>query len=203
MKQVTDSSQLLAHQVELSGEVGATLHIEPNDNPRAGEPAVTWFALVTEGGRPVPLAACDCDLAVYALPRQPGDAPVDEPDLRPLSAEGYQAIPSAEINFPAVGEYELLLTGSATGDPEFEPFELGFNVLVARGAQGETPSAGTAATAEAETTETAAPTESVAVSPKVVGVEPGPSALIIVASILALGVVIGSLAYLLLRKKTN
>ncbi len=197
--------QLLAHQVELSGEVGATLHIEPADNPRAGEPSVTWFALVTQGGRPVPLAACDCTLAVYTLPRQSDDAPVSEPVLSPLSAEGYEAIPSAEITFPAVGEYELLLTGSATGDPAFEPFELSFDVLVARGAQSD-PSVETTAEPSAESelpAATSEATESV-VEPSTgepvasEGFSPWP-----LIGVLLLGAIIGGVAYMALRNKIS
>ena len=33
-----------AHQVKVADDVGATLHIEPNDTPRAKEASQAWFA---------------------------------------------------------------------------------------------------------------------------------------------------------------
>ncbi|MEL6138583.1 MAG: hypothetical protein AAFQ61_02990 [Cyanobacteria bacterium J06626_23] len=197
-----DTHQLLAHQVELSGEVGGTLHIEPTDNPRAGEPAVTWFALVKAGGEPVPLAACDCELVVYALPRQPDDSPLSQPDLAPLSAEGFKAIPSAEITFPAVGEYELLLTGSAIGEPVFEPFELSYEVLVARGSQATIDAEPVSETAEQveDAVAVAQPSETVAVQP-VVEENAGLGSTFWLSGLFAFGLIVGGIVYLVTRGK--
>ncbi|MEM8805980.1 MAG: hypothetical protein AAGF01_08130 [Cyanobacteria bacterium P01_G01_bin.38] len=120
----------MAHKVELDGSVGATLHIEPNDTPRAGESALTWFALAKRGGESVPLADCDCQLAVFSKSES---EPVLEPELKAVSAEGYKDIPGADINFPQVGAYELVLTGAPINDEGFEAFELRFPVTVAAG----------------------------------------------------------------------
>ncbi|NJL42274.1 MAG: hypothetical protein HC935_00390 [Pseudanabaena sp. SU_2_4] len=62
-----------AHQVEISSDVGATLHIEPDDKPKAGQPTQVWFALTTKGGQVIPLSACDCQLnsTVSARGHQP------------------------------------------------------------------------------------------------------------------------------------
>ncbi|NEQ96355.1 MAG: hypothetical protein F6K30_06465, partial [Cyanothece sp. SIO2G6] len=101
----------VAHQVEIAGDVGGTLHIEPNDTPRAGEEALTWFALTKRGGQTIPLSSCDCSLAVYAQPYREGDEAIATPSLRAVSAEGYNGIPAADILFPTPGAYELVLTG--------------------------------------------------------------------------------------------
>ena len=45
-----NSTSVLAHEVEVSGDVAATFHLEPNHNPRAGETAKVWFALTRRGG---------------------------------------------------------------------------------------------------------------------------------------------------------
>ncbi|MEM9904999.1 MAG: hypothetical protein AAF921_08250 [Cyanobacteria bacterium P01_D01_bin.44] len=121
---------LLAHKVELDGTIGATLHIEPNDTPRAGEPALTWFALTKRGGASVTLTDCDCQLAVFS---QSESEPVLEPELKAVNAEGYEDIPGADINFPSVGAYELVLTGAPVSGDGFEAFELRFSVTVAAG----------------------------------------------------------------------
>ncbi|ASC70922.1 hypothetical protein XM38_018700 [Halomicronema hongdechloris C2206] len=70
---------------------------------------------------------CQCQLTLYD---QGGEALLT-PDLRPLSVEDYEAIPSATITFPAVGTYELVLEGQAQDPGAFPPFELAFPVTVA------------------------------------------------------------------------
>jgi len=128
----------LAHQVQRTTDVAGTLHIEPNDVPRAAEPTQVWIALTRRGGAVVPLADCRCQLGLYADPYQPGDDPLQMPPLEPVSAEGYAQIPGAEVVFPAVGTYTLVLTGKPGADTEFTPFEFTFPVTVAAGAVAET-----------------------------------------------------------------
>jgi len=45
-----------AHTVKISGDVAAVFHIEPEHNPRAGKPSLTWFAL-TRGRTVDPVTA--------------------------------------------------------------------------------------------------------------------------------------------------
>ncbi|MGM3306223.1 hypothetical protein ACSQ6I_09610 [Anabaena sp. WFMT] len=122
-----------AHTVKIAGDVGGTIHIEPNDNPRAGEPAQTWFALTRKGGKVLPLKECNCQLAIYAEPHTPGEPALLEPDLIPVQAERYQGIPGAEITFPKPGVYELQLKGKPVTEANFRPFELKFQVTVTAG----------------------------------------------------------------------
>ncbi len=124
---------LIAHQVEFAADVGGTLHIEPADNPTAGEPVVAWFALNRRGGEPLPLSDCNCTLAVYAQPRQPQDEPLLRPDLTPIAAENNRDIPSARFVFPQIGQYELVIAGEPVPGNSFEPFEISYEVLVATG----------------------------------------------------------------------
>ncbi|HIK42979.1 hypothetical protein [Thermoleptolyngbya sp. M55_K2018_002] len=121
-----------AHQVQVSGEVGGTVHIEPRDNPRAGVASQAWFALARRGGQTIPLSACTCQLEVYARPRRQGDAPILSPTLQAVSAEGRQGIPGATVTFPRAGAYELVLRGRPVTSGTFTPFELRFPVTVAR-----------------------------------------------------------------------
>ena len=127
-----------AHKIETAGDVGATLHIEPNDTPRAGEAAQTWFALTRKGGKVIPLTECNCELAVYSEPRKAGEAPLSQPTLQPISAERYQGIPGAKITFPQPGAYQLELTGKPSNGASFQPFELKFDVTVAAGTRKAT-----------------------------------------------------------------
>jgi hypothetical protein len=130
----------MAHKVEVSGDVGGTSHIEPNDNPRAGTPSLAWFALTQKGGTLIPLENCNCQLAVYAEPRATNPSPIQQPTLTGVSVEGYEGIPGAEITFPQVGAYMLVISGSAIAPATFQPFELQFPVTVVAGQPSASPS---------------------------------------------------------------
>jgi hypothetical protein len=134
----TTSWDASAHKVQTAADVGATLHIEPNDNPRAGEPAKTWFALTRKGGKVIPLAECNCKLAVYAEPHVKGEPALIEPTLQPVAAERYRGIPGANIIFPKPGAYQLQLSGKSVSG-SFQPFNFKFNVTVATGTTTSTP----------------------------------------------------------------
>ncbi len=121
-----------AHKVEIQKDVGATIHIEPNDAPRAGETALTWFALTLKGGKIIPLDACNCKLSIYSQTSTQG-APVQQPILKAVSQERYKGIPGADITFPAAGAYQLQLQGSPKAGANFSPFELKFDIDVAPG----------------------------------------------------------------------
>lgn len=128
-----------AHKVKIAEDVGATLHIEPNDNPRAGEPAQAWFALTRKGGKAIPLAECNCQLSVFSEPRKPDESALLKPSLKSVVAEKYQGIPGADITFPKVGAYQLELTGKPVNGEGFKPFEFKFDVTVAAGTSQSTP----------------------------------------------------------------
>ena len=145
-----ESQQAIAHKVEVVGEVGATLHIEPNDTPRAGEEVLAWFALTQRGGQVIAEADSRCDLVIYAQPRPSNAAPILTPALTAVDAEGYQDIPGARVTFPNVGAYTLLLSCMPEQAGDFDPFELDFEVTVAAGQAVSAPPSREAAEAEAE-----------------------------------------------------
>lgn len=127
------ATPIQAHKVQVTQDVGGTLHIEPNDTPRAGESALTWFALTRKGGRVIPLEQCNCQLSVYAEPLAANEAPILTPSFKAVSAEQYQDIPAAEIQFPQPGTYQLQLSGTPKAGGDFQAFELMFEVTVATG----------------------------------------------------------------------
>ncbi|MEH2362239.1 MAG: hypothetical protein V7K58_21525 [Nostoc sp.] len=135
---ITNVYPVAAHQVEVAADVGATLHIEPNDNPSAGEPSQAWFALTRRGGKVIPLSQCNCRLAVYAKPYAAGEPPLLEPALEPVTAERYKGVPGAEVVFPKPGLYELQLNGKPVSGARFKPFKLKFEVTVAGGSTENT-----------------------------------------------------------------
>ncbi|MDZ8187556.1 MAG: hypothetical protein RMX96_22235 [Nostoc sp. ChiSLP02] len=130
---ITNIDSAAAHKVEVARDVGGTLHIEPNDNPRAGETTQAWFALTKRGGKVIPLSQCNCRLSVYAEPYATGEPALLEPTLKPVEVERYRGIPGAELVFPKPGIYQLQLNGKPTSGAKFKPFEFKFEVTVAGG----------------------------------------------------------------------
>ena len=126
-------SPAIAHNIKTDKDVGATFHIEPNHNPRAGETNRAWFALTRQGGKQIPLAQCDCQLAVYAQGKAATNSPVLTPALKAISTEQYQGIPGADIVFPQPGIYELKISGSPKSGEDFQPFKLSYTVTVSSG----------------------------------------------------------------------
>jgi len=122
-----------AHKIEVAGDVAGTWHVEPNHNPKAGEPARVWVALTRQGGQILPLDQCDCKLAIYPEPHTEGSSPLLEPALKAISAEQYQGIPGADVIFPKIGAYTLELSGTPVAGANFRPFKMNYTVTVASG----------------------------------------------------------------------
>jgi hypothetical protein len=125
------AAPVLAHEVKISGDVGTTFHIEPNDQPKAGVPSKAWFALTHKGGAIIPLSQCNCQLAVYPMPHEEGKTrPLMKPTLSALNVERYKGVPGTIITFPKPGTYELELTGTAKPGANFKPFQFSYQVIV-------------------------------------------------------------------------
>lgn len=128
------ASKAEAHKVQVTDYVGAILHIEPNDTPRAGEPSQAWFALTRKGGAAISLEEYYCQLVVYAEPYVLGDTPVLKPDITTITADRYrQGILGTILNFPNPGGYQLELSGTPVSLQHLQPFNLKFKVTVVVG----------------------------------------------------------------------
>jgi hypothetical protein len=119
-----------SHKVKTDAQVGATIHFEPDDRPKAEEPTKVWFALTKKGGTAIPLKDCQCQLQIKQLP---GNQKLATPQLQAINAEKYQDIPSATVLFPKPGAYILELTGQSVKPGDFQPFKLEFDATVAVG----------------------------------------------------------------------
>lgn len=127
------ATPVAGHTVKVAGDVAATFHVEPNHNVIAGKPSLAWFALTRRGGQPIPLAQCNCQLAVYPEPYKEGSQPLMKPNLKPVSIQQYQGIPGADITFPQAGIYQLELSGRPKARASFQPFVLRYEVTVQPG----------------------------------------------------------------------
>jgi hypothetical protein len=119
----------IAHEVRTSQNVGATIHIEPNDRPIAGQKSTIWIGLTKRGGEIIPYAKCNCRMEVRSL----SDRSIKFTVANPLAIiERYLGLPSLEVTFPQVGRYELKLSGSPRDGEDFAPFELTFTTNVGK-----------------------------------------------------------------------
>jgi hypothetical protein len=109
-----------AHTLETESTVGALLHIDPNDEPVAGEPATIYIELQDKSGKLTP-GNCNCHLVILFGEKQIFANPVFQSGAVSLSTQ-------ASFVFPEPGAY----TVSIDGEPktEIEPFDLDFPVQV-------------------------------------------------------------------------
>lgn len=115
-----------AHDLKANSKVGALMHIQPDDSPQAGKAAVTWFGLVKRGGESVPLAKCDCRLAIYSGKQAKGKALI-VPTLREGKIEepvGTNTRLVADVTFPKPGAYTMVLSGKPKAGGHFDAFTL-------------------------------------------------------------------------------
>lgn len=120
------SSTATAHQHMMVGDVQATVHLEPDDSPYAGQPSFTWVHLSDANGDTIPLVDCACSLVVYDSQNQP----IANPQLSESEVEGHESPMTTNITFPDAGTYQLVFTGQPKAENAFEPFELTVPITV-------------------------------------------------------------------------
>ncbi|APB34748.1 hypothetical protein GlitD10_2414 [Gloeomargarita lithophora Alchichica-D10] len=117
-----------AHTVQRAGNVAALWHVEPNHNPRAGQPAQVWVALTRRGGNPIFNREVACTLAIRQEPQ--GNLLLTTP-LRGINVERYRDTPAAQVTFPQPGRYQLRLTCQPKA-ANLKPFEFSYPITVGR-----------------------------------------------------------------------
>lgn len=122
------TQQSSAHQANSSETVNATIHLDPDDRPRAGQPSLTWFLLTQPNGDIISPSTCLCEVTVYNATDEAiaHDLPLSSIELEGHQAKGHQAI-STMITFPAPGDYTVVLSGQSK-DGSFDMFILEFPV---------------------------------------------------------------------------
>jgi len=116
---------LAVNQIKTTETIAATIHLDPGNEPRAGQASLTKFVLTHSQGQPVPPSNCDCQIAIYNADNQ---LVMRDLPLSAVQTTGQQSI-STIITFPTPGAYRLVLTGHSHNG-SFEPFVLNFPVTV-------------------------------------------------------------------------
>ena len=119
------SESSYGHELVTDKNVGALMHIEPNDDPKVGVSSRVWFDLVRKGGQKISLDECDC---VFSLYKGTARTPVVSLMLTESKAEETKSVLSAQVTFPERGAYRLVLSGKPRGKKIFDPFTLRWTV---------------------------------------------------------------------------
>ncbi|HSX02914.1 MAG TPA: hypothetical protein VLI05_06420 [Candidatus Saccharimonadia bacterium] len=120
-----------AHTLEADGAIKALLHINPDDEPTAGQKTGLWFSL-TDSEHKFTAAACDCRLVI-----KDGDRTLMD---RPITAQEAPRTSMLEVvyTFPRPVVYDITLQSKPRQAGEFQPFSLAYDVRVGRGAAPST-----------------------------------------------------------------
>jgi hypothetical protein len=116
-------SAALAHVVKSEGSIGAILHVDPGDEPAAGEQSTIFLEFKDTAGK-LNLSNCDCRIVIK----------VGDKEILNQSFEGAEnsllsgVIP---VTFPEKNIYIMTVTGTPKLADEFSPFKLEYDIRVA------------------------------------------------------------------------
>lgn len=112
-----------AHELQTDGNIGAILHINPDDNPKSGGPTPFYLAFHDKSDQ-FSLASCDCTLTVEQNGRTIATQAL-EPTYRTTSENTF--------TFTEPDVYKLKVTGQPKQAGAFQPFKLTYTLRVAAG----------------------------------------------------------------------
>lgn len=110
-----------AHTLKVDGSIGVVLHVDPEDDPVAGETATFYFDIKDKQGK-FSVNNCDCVAAVL-------QEEVIKEKVR------LSSVPSIQYIFPSTGIYKIELKGAPLQDGAFQAFDVRFDQRVAKGQQ--------------------------------------------------------------------
>lgn len=116
-----------SHFVKSDSGIGAVLHVDPGDDPIAGEPSKIIFEFKDIENR-FDLSNCDCKIVVTGEGKE-----ILSQSLKPVALD--QKLSSVTpIIFPEKNIYKLKVTGKSY-QTDFTDFELNYDVRVAKDSQ--------------------------------------------------------------------
>ncbi|HVV25710.1 MAG TPA: hypothetical protein VHC21_01615 [Candidatus Saccharimonadales bacterium] len=112
-----------AHVLKVDGDIGAVLHINPDDNPTTGGSTDYILSFDDDSGR-FSLPKCNCDVSIIQAGKTIATKPlVDSSDQ--VSENHY--------TFPAPAVYIMRFTGTPKTPGAFQPFTLDYEERVTNG----------------------------------------------------------------------
>lgn len=112
-----------AHVLKTDGDIGAVLHINPDDNPISGQSTDYVLSFRGTNGR-FNLSGCRCEVVFSKDGKTTA--------TRPLTMETEQ-ISNDHYTFPAPGVYRMRIVGSPLHTGDFQSFTLDYTIRVSGG----------------------------------------------------------------------
>jgi hypothetical protein len=112
-----------AHQLKIDGSMGVTIHIDPDDEPRAGTESKIYVTFEDSSGRfnPANPSNCICTLTIFSGEQQVVQLPV-------VNGGAYAQL---RYTFPTSGKYTAVVEGKPTGEGQrFGAFKTSYEYYV-------------------------------------------------------------------------
>lgn len=120
-------SGVSAHILETNGNIGAVLHIDPDDDPIAGQQAGFFFEFKDKQNKFDP-KLCDCTFIISEQGKQ-----IFSQDL--FASNSTPSLDNASVfyTFPKRDVYQVQVAGKPLAPNGFQPFTLTYNIRVDQG----------------------------------------------------------------------
>ncbi len=119
-------SPVFAHVLQTDGNIGAVLHIEPDDDPIVGQPAQLLFDMRDKTGR-FQGQSCDCEVVITEAGKQ-----IYSQTLYAQTPNPALNNPVLTFTFPQKDVYQIQVVGKPTKNHVFQPFTLSYSIRVDR-----------------------------------------------------------------------
>jgi|GEM_PF-785460 len=116
-----------AHVLETDGSIGAIMHVDPDDDPIAGQPAKFYFEFKDKDNK-FSFQNCDCSATITRNTQQVFSAP--------LPPDGFS------YTFPERDVYVLDITGQPKQAGQFQSFRLEYTLRISRTAPANSQGSG-------------------------------------------------------------
>lgn len=117
--------QAFAHVLQADGSVGAVLHIDPDDEPYAGQPASFFFEFKDKQNKFSP-QNCDCTIRILENGKELYSQALFQNNQNPSLTNA-----SFSYTFPQLDVYQVVVSGKPLAN-EFQPFTLTYDIRVDR-----------------------------------------------------------------------
>jgi len=123
------SPTAFAHTTVFDGDIGALLHVNPNDDPIAGEASDLHFNLLSDKFD-ISIADCTCKVTISLLDKKLLEKVILE------SEEGFgPRVASVPFIFPKKGVYQIVLSGQSRTE-QFPDFSLKYDLRIEKEVEG-------------------------------------------------------------------
>lgn len=115
-----------AHILQSDGSIGAVLHIDPADDPVAGQQSSFFFEFKDTENKFSP-EKCDCKFSVVENGNEIFSQPVFQNNNSPSLTSA-----SVFFTFPEINVYKIVITGKPISKDTFSAFTLNYDIRVAK-----------------------------------------------------------------------